>query len=82
MNPIETVKDYISKGGNFQQLFENAMKKTIENNNPNPMFKNLIGMAEKGDTQGVETFARNLFKEQGRDFDKEYSQFKNTFNLK
>jgi hypothetical protein len=49
------------------------------NNNPNPMLKNLIEMAEKGDYQGIENFARNYYKEQGKDFDKEYSQFMSYF---
>ena len=43
--------------------------------NNNPIMKNIVEMAEKGDTKGVENFARNLFKEQNRDFDKEYSKF-------
>lgn len=48
-------------------------------NNTNPMMKNLIEMANNGDKEGVENFARNLLKEQGRDFDKEYSQFMGMF---
>ena len=36
-------------------------------------------MAEKGDKQGVENFARNLLKEQGRDFDQEFSQIQQIF---
>lgn len=45
----------------------------------NPMIKNLINMIESGNPQGVETFARNLFKEQGRDFDKEFSEFRQKY---
>lgn len=44
-------------------------------NNTNPVFGNLIKMAQNGDTKGVEEFARNVFKERGRDFDEEYSKF-------
>lgn len=44
-------------------------------NNNNPMIKNLAEMGEKGDTKGVENFARNFFKEKGRDFDKEFGEF-------
>lgn len=51
----------------------------IAKNNTNPMIKNLIDMAEKGDNQGVENFARNLFKEQGRNFDEEFSEFTKNF---
>ena len=46
----------------------------------NPMIKNLMNMMKSGNSQGVEEFARNLFKERGRDFDKEFSEFKKNFN--
>ena len=49
----------------------------ILNKNQNPMINNLIGMAKNGDTKGVENFARNLFNERGRDFDKEFAEFMN-----
>lgn len=45
----------------------------------NPMINNLINMANKGDTKGVEEFARNYMKEQGKDFDKEFGNFMNNF---
>ena len=57
---------------------KDAVINMIKANN-NPMVKNLVEMAEKGDSQGVENFARNIFKEQGRDFDKEYSELMNYF---
>lgn len=50
----------------------------IKSNN-NPMVKNLVEMAEKGDNEGIEKFARNMFKEQGRDFDSEIKQFMTNF---
>lgn len=46
----------------------------------NPMINNLINMIKSGNPEGVEQFARNLFKEQGRDFDKEFNAFKSSFN--
>ena len=85
MSPFETIKNFLNNGGSLQNAIEKAMQKTVQNNNANPMFINLIKMAdlikmaEKGDSKGVENFARNLFKEQGRDFDKEYSEFKKNF---
>ena len=57
---------------NFKQMVMSAIK-----NNSNPIFSNLINMAEKGDVQGVENFARNYCKEMGRDFDKEVGAFQN-----
>lgn len=47
--------------------------------NNSPVFKNLVQMAENNDLQGVEQFARNILKEQGRNFDEEYSQIMNLF---
>ena len=55
-----------------------AVINMIKSNN-NPMVKNLVEMAEKGDSQGVENFARNLFKEQNRNFDEEFGEFMKNF---
>lgn len=57
---------------------KDAVISMIKTNN-NPMIKNLVEMAEKGDTKGVENFARNIFKEQGRDFDTEMNDFMKNF---
>lgn len=53
---------------------KDAVINIIKSNN-NPMIKNLVEMAENGNSKGVEEFARNLYAQQGRDFDKEYSKF-------
>lgn len=59
----------------------NSIKTIVLNmlGNTNPMIKNLVEMANKGDTKGVENFARNFMKEQNRDFDKEIGVFMNNF---
>ena len=57
---------------------KDAVINMIKSNN-NPMVKNLVEMAEKGDSQGVENFARNMLKEQGRDFDAEMNEFMKNF---
>ena len=58
-----------------------SIKQFILNNfmNNNTMISQLVGMAQKGNTKQVETFARNFCKERGIDFDKEFLQFKNSF---
>ena len=71
-NPLNTIKNFVKQQGSPKELLINFMQR----NNSNPMMNNLIQMAKSGDTKGVEQFARNAFKEQGRDFDKELSQFK------
>ena len=69
-NPLQMLKAI----KNPKQFAMNLIQK-----NSNPIFKNLTEMANKGDTQGLQNFARNIFKEHGEDFDKEFSDFMNTF---
>ena len=56
-----------------------AMAMKMLSQNTNPIFKNLIDMANKGDTKGVENFARNYIESQGKDFDQEFNNFKEMF---
>ncbi len=71
-NPINFIKNMLANA-NPQTI---AMKMI---GNGNPVLGNLAQMAEKGDEKGIENFARNLFKEKGKDFDKEFSDFMNNF---
>ena len=48
----------------------------------NPMAQNVINMAKNGDVDGIEQFGRNIAKEKGVDFDKEFANFKNQFHIK
>jgi hypothetical protein len=57
---------------------KDAVINMIKSNN-NPMIKNLVEMAENGNSKGVEEFARNLYAQQGRNFDKEFGEFMNNF---
>lgn len=71
-NPINFIKNMLADA-NPQTI---AMKMI---GNGNPVLGNLAQMAERGDEKGIENFARNLFKEKGKDFDKEFSDFMNNF---
>ena len=73
MNPLNMIKGMMGNM-NPKNMAMNMLK-----GNTNPIFANLIDMANKGDEQGLEEFARNYYKEQGKDFDKEFSDFMNTF---
>lgn len=73
-DPIKIIKSFMGKGGNPQLLIDRALK-----SNTNPMITNLIKMAQNGDSKSVEKFARNIFKEKGRDFDKEFNDFMSNF---
>ena len=58
------------------QMLKNMI---INKNINNPVLKEVITKARNGDSKGVEDFARNFLKEQGRDFDKEFGEFMNNF---
>lgn len=73
MNPLNMIKGMMG----ISNPKDIVMKLLSQNNNP--IFKNLIDMANKGDTKGVESFARNYMKSQGKDFDQEFNNFKDMF---
>lgn len=73
MNPMNMLKGMMGNM-NPKNIVMNMLK-----SNSNPIFNNLVEMANKGDNSGVENFARNYMKEQGKDFDKEFSNFKDMF---
>lgn len=72
MNPMQMLQNFIMKGLSPQKIVEQMAGN-------NPMMANLIKMASSGNKSGVENFARNMFKEKGRDFDKEFSEFRSKF---
>ena len=72
MDPTKFIKNYMLKG-----MTPKSIVKRMAGNNP--MLNNLINMAEKGDNQGVEKFARNLFSERGLNYDEEFKKFKDIF---
>ena len=73
-NPINALRLLIGNAPNPKQVIEQMIK-----TNKNPMIDNLLNMARTGNSKGVEEFAKNVFKEQGRDFDKEFSEFMRNF---
>lgn len=76
MNPINIIQ--MMRGGPQQLL-----QQIVGNNQMmlNPMMKNVVGMAQKGDMQGVEQMARNLCKEKGLNADEVMSKLKSKFNM-
>ena len=76
MNPLNVIKGMMGNM-NPKNIVMNMLK-----NNTNPIFANLIEMANKNDVKGLEQFARNYMKDNGRDYDKEFNDFKSMFNRK
>lgn len=68
MNPqqLQMFRNIMKNGNNPKNLVMNLLDQT------NPMAKNLIDLANKGN---VESFARNICKSKGIDFDKEFANF-------
>lgn len=76
-NPMQILQ-MIKKGGNPQQIMLSLMEQQMAGT---PMGENLIQLAKEGKTGDIETIARNIFSQNGRDFDSEFNNFKNTFGL-
>lgn len=68
MNKFEILKSIMTNG-----MTPKGLVKSMAGNNP--IVKNLIDMAEKGDKQGIETFARNMLKERNINYDEEFKKF-------
>lgn len=75
MNPMQMI-----------QAFKNPQKfiQGMMNNNQamqNPILKNALEMAQKGDKQGVEELARNLCSEKGINPDEAIGKIKSQFGI-
>lgn len=75
VNPMYLIMQ-IKQGKNPQQLMMDILEGEASNN---PIMGNLLTMAKENRTVDIENFARNLAKEQGIDFDKEFSKFKKQY---
>lgn len=64
----------IKQGKNPEQLMMDFLQKQM-GDSP------LANLAQKRDAKGIEQFARNYYKQQGKDFDKEFQMFRQMFGL-
>lgn len=71
MNPMQFLKGI----KNPQQFVMNMLGQ-----NQNPMATQLMQMVKNGNTNQIEQFARNIFKERGMDFDKSFAEFMKQIN--
>lgn len=76
-NPMQIMQ--MIKGGNPQQMLQQLMGDSQMMQNP--MARNTLEMAQKGNIKGIEQLGRNMAAERGVDFDKAFSDFKNQFGL-
>ena len=74
MNPIALqILQMIKSGANPQQLIMQYLQKVMSST---PIGQNLLDMAQKGDSAGIEQVARNVMASKGLDYDKEFNAFK------
>lgn len=66
------------KSGNPKQNMLNILRERAQGN---PMFANMLSLAQSGNTQEIEKIARNVAQEKGLDFDTEFNSFKQKFGL-
>ena len=74
-NPMELIAQ-IRQGKNPQQLMISILEGQASQN---PIYANLLNLAKENRTADIEAFARNVAKEKGIDFDKEFSKFKKQY---
>lgn len=77
-NDMLTVMSMIKNGGNPQQLVFNLLEQRAQQN---PIISNVFTLAKDGKTEEIEGIVRNLAKEKGVDFDKEFNNFRQNFGL-
>ena len=65
------------KNGNPQEIVMNMLRQNATDGNP--MAQNLLQMVNNRDIQGIENMARNVARERGVDYDKEFNNFKQMF---
>lgn len=72
-NPINMIKMMMGK------MSPKDMAMSMLKNNSNPVFANILEMANNNETEKLEQFARNICKEKNIDFDKDFANFMNNF---
>lgn len=77
VNPNQLIQ-MIKSGKNPQQLMMSVLEMRAQNS---PIYQNLVTLAKENKTKDIEAFARNLAREQGRDFDKEFNAFRKHYGL-
>ena len=71
------LKESMMKNGNPQEIVMNMLRQNATDGNP--MAQNLLQMVNNRDIQGIENMARNVARERGVDYDKEFNNFKQMF---
>lgn len=77
VDPMQLIA-MIKNGQNPQQLMIQVLETQMGGS---PMRDNLLDLARRGDTAGMEKIARNFAQQRGVDFDKEFNAFRQMLGL-
>ena len=69
----------IMRSGNPQMMVKNMLEQSASTGDP--MARNLLEVVNSGNEKQLEQIARNVAREKGIDFDKEFNSFKQMFRL-
>ena len=75
MNPMQMLQGMRNPQQFLQQMMWDRQMMS------NPIIKNALGMAQNGDSKGIEQMARNLCKEKGIDADKAFESIKSQLGM-
>ena len=81
---IKSPQDMIKLISSFKNQDPSALVSNMVNeaaSQGNPIMQNLAGLIKEGKTDEIEKVVRNIAKERGMDYDKEFKAFRNTFKL-
>lgn len=78
MMNFQQIIQFIKAGNNPEQFVMMMLQNGAKNN---PVFANILQLAQNKDYQGVENVVKNLAKQRGIDFDKEFNNFRQTLGF-
>ena len=81
---IRSPQDMFRLISSFKNQDPSALVSNMVNeaaNQGNPIMQNLANLIKEGKTEEIEKVVRNIAKERGMDYDKEFKAFRDTFKL-
>ena len=81
---IRSPQDMFRLIGSFKNQDPSSLVSNMVNeaaSQGNPIMQNLANLIKEGKTEEIEKVVRNIAKERGMDYDKEFKAFRDTFRL-
>ena len=78
MMNFQQMIQFIKAGNNPEQFIMMMLQNGAKNN---PVFTNILQLAQNKNYKGVENVVKNLAKQRGIDFDKEFNNFRQTLGF-